>query len=254
MVSVFLSHSKHDKPFVRELANFLTQDDQIHVWLDEREIAPGDNIVGKIQEGLDADVILLILSPDSVDSQWVKEEWTEAFWEQTYNQKTKLVGVHYRDCDIPRLLRNKSNFDLRRNHPEGFRKIRTWLLGQHPAPPRPSHLPARSTAIHRTRRRTGRIATAIERQRRSSAPARHARTRKEHLGWPDARWHAGAVYVHRDLLGLVGFALLLLLKKHRDLIATLKRTIKRSLFPFNKPGINNAALGGSAFVVGNGKS
>jgi len=144
MVSVFLSHSSKDKPFVRELADFLERDGQIKAWLDEREIAPGENIVSGIAEGLDSDFILLILSPDSVDSSWVKEEWTDAFWDQTNNRKTKLLGVLYRDCTIPRLLRNKKYFDLRKNQPEGFREIRTFLLTKQPAPPqRVNYLPVR---------------------------------------------------------------------------------------------------------------
>jgi len=48
MIRVFLSHSSKDKPFVRELAEFLERDGEIGVWLDEREIAAGENIVGKI--------------------------------------------------------------------------------------------------------------------------------------------------------------------------------------------------------------
>ncbi|MGA2592591.1 MAG: TIR domain-containing protein [Bryobacteraceae bacterium] len=144
MPSVFLSHSSKDKPFVRELAAFLEKDGDIKVWLDEREIAPGGNIVSGIAEGLDSDFILLILSPDSVDSNWVKEEWTDAFWDQTNNRKTKLLGVLYRDCNIPRLLRNKKYFDLRTNQPQGFREIRTFLLTQKPATPqRVNYLPVR---------------------------------------------------------------------------------------------------------------
>jgi TIR domain len=104
MISVFISHSSKDKPFVRELADFLERDGEIKAWLDEREIAPGQNIVTRIADGLDSDFILLILSPDSVDSNWVKEEWTDAFWDQTNNRKTKLLGVSYRDCKIPQLL------------------------------------------------------------------------------------------------------------------------------------------------------
>ena len=52
MISVFLSHSNKDKPFVRELAEFLERDGDIKVWLDEREIGAGQNIVGRIAEGL----------------------------------------------------------------------------------------------------------------------------------------------------------------------------------------------------------
>jgi tetratricopeptide (TPR) repeat protein len=144
VISVFLSHSSKDNSFVRELADELGRDGQIKVWLDEREIAPGQNIVTRIKEALDADFVLLILSPDSVDSSWVEQEWTDAFWEQANNRKTKLLGVLYRDCTIPRLLRNKKYFDLRTNHPEGFREIRTFLLTERPAQPeRINYLPVR---------------------------------------------------------------------------------------------------------------
>jgi tetratricopeptide (TPR) repeat protein len=144
MPSVFLSHSSIDKPFVRELASFLQQDDQIKVWLDEAEIAPGENIVTKIADGLESDFVLYIMSPDSVASNWVKEEWTDAFWEQTNKGEVKLAGVLYKDCAIPRLIRNKKYFDLRSNQPEGFRQIRTWLLTGRPVtPPRVNLLPTR---------------------------------------------------------------------------------------------------------------
>ena len=144
MVSVFLSHSSKDKPFVRDLADALEAGGELKVWLDEREIDYGANIVLKIAEGLDADVVLLILSPDSVDSNWVKEEWTDAYWEHVNSQTTKLAGVLYRDCTIPRMLRNKKYFDLRTNQPEGFRQIKTWLLGLRPPVAPLIHLPQRS--------------------------------------------------------------------------------------------------------------
>ena len=143
MVRVFLSHSSKDKPFVRMLADELEAGGEIKVWLDEREIDYGDNSVLKMEEGLDADAVLLILSPDSVESNWVKEEWTDAFWDQTNTARIKLAPVLHRDCRIPHFLRNKKPFDLRTNQTEGFRAIRTWLLGLRPAPPPVVHIPQR---------------------------------------------------------------------------------------------------------------
>jgi len=143
MVRVFLSHSSKDKPFVRDLARELEIGGEIKVWFDEHEIDYGENAVLKMEEGLDADAVLLILSPDSVDSNWVKEEWTDAFWDQTNSERIKLAPVLHRDCRIPHFLRNKKPFDLRTNQPEGFRKIRAWLLGQRPAPSPVMHLPQR---------------------------------------------------------------------------------------------------------------
>jgi len=144
MHSVFLSHSSRDKPFVRNLAAHLRQHPEISVWLDETQIAPGANIVTQISAGLDSEFVLFILSPDSVNSRWVAEEWSDAFWQQTNEGRIKLATVLYRDCPIPRLLGNKQYFDLRTNHPAGFRQIATWLLTQQPAPPpRINPLPTR---------------------------------------------------------------------------------------------------------------
>src|SRR5450432_2036766 len=116
MVSAFISHSSKDKAFVRELADFLMRGNEIEVFLDERSIGFGDDIVAKIQSGLNHDVVLLILSPDSVQSKWVQQEYGDAFWEQTNTSRTKLLPVLYRDCAIPHLIKNKKHFDLRKNH------------------------------------------------------------------------------------------------------------------------------------------
>jgi hypothetical protein len=64
-------------------------------------------------------------------------------WEQTNTGKIKLIGVLYRDCSIPRLIRNTKCFDLRTGHPDGFRQINAWLLGKYPPVPPPQHLPQR---------------------------------------------------------------------------------------------------------------
>ena len=76
-------------PSSATLADALEAGGEIKVWLDEREIDYGENIVLKIADGLDADFVLLILSPDSVDSKWVKEEWTDAYWEQVVKPARK---------------------------------------------------------------------------------------------------------------------------------------------------------------------
>ena len=73
----------------------------------------------------------------------MKEEWTDAFWEQTNDRKRNCWAVLYRDTQHL-LPRNKKYFDLRKNQPEGFREIRTFLLTQQPAPPvRVNYLPVK---------------------------------------------------------------------------------------------------------------
>jgi hypothetical protein len=55
----------------------------------------------------------------------VEEEWTAKYWDQINTGKLQLAPVLYRDCQIPYLLKNKRRFDLRTNHPDGFRQIKS---------------------------------------------------------------------------------------------------------------------------------
>ncbi len=75
MVKVFMSHSSVDKPFVERLSTDLRTREGIDAWLDKWEILPGDRFPSKIEEGLStAAVFILVLSPQSVNSQWVSYE------------------------------------------------------------------------------------------------------------------------------------------------------------------------------------
>ena len=73
-MKVFISHSSKDKPMVETLANDLSNRG-FEVWLDKWEIVPGDNIVDKINSGLEAaDAGLIVFSVHSADSNWVSAE------------------------------------------------------------------------------------------------------------------------------------------------------------------------------------
>lgn len=53
MPSLFLSHSSADKTFVEKLAKDL-EGVGVNVWFDKWEIKVGDSLTGKIEEGLQA--------------------------------------------------------------------------------------------------------------------------------------------------------------------------------------------------------
>ena len=102
--SIFLSHNKEDKTFVRQLAEDLGRAGII-AWLDEAEIKPGDSIIEKIEEGLHGSKYLaVILSPSSVNSSWVKRELRAVLHQQiTINSKT-VIPLLYKQCEIPLFL------------------------------------------------------------------------------------------------------------------------------------------------------
>ena len=78
---VFISHAPEDKDrFVIDFASRL-REQGIDAWLDRWEMLPGDSLVDKLfEEGIhSATAIVIVLSTNSVDKPWVREEINAAF-------------------------------------------------------------------------------------------------------------------------------------------------------------------------------
>jgi hypothetical protein len=75
MAKIFISYSRKDEAFARQLATRLSGADA-QVWIDVEDIPVGQKWSQAIQVGLDdAEVMLVIISPDSMDSSNVADEW-----------------------------------------------------------------------------------------------------------------------------------------------------------------------------------
>jgi hypothetical protein len=76
---VFVCHASEDKAGVaRPLYEHLTQRG-IACWIDEAEIAWGESIVGKIQQGLSrARYVIVVLSPQLLQKKWAQKELRSA--------------------------------------------------------------------------------------------------------------------------------------------------------------------------------
>ena len=73
---LFVSHSSQDNDWCRPFVAALTSaDPSLDVWYDEHGLSGGSAWVQTLQQELQArDVVVLILTPDSLASQWVQEE------------------------------------------------------------------------------------------------------------------------------------------------------------------------------------
>src|SRR5207249_9631642 len=72
--SVFLSHSSKDRAFVEKLANVLASH-RIPVWYSRVDIQGAKQWHDEIGRGLkNSDWLVVVLSPNSVKSPWVKHE------------------------------------------------------------------------------------------------------------------------------------------------------------------------------------
>lgn len=146
-MKAFISYSSRDEEFVLRLATDLRTREGIDAWLDQWEIKPGDRIPARIEEGLSrADVFILVLSPDSVNSPWV--EYERQTWltmqideekrakEESCPPTRRLIPVFYRDCQKPAFLQPIHHVVIKdQDYEDGFKRLVSAILG---VPKKPS--------------------------------------------------------------------------------------------------------------------
>jgi hypothetical protein len=146
-MKAFISHSSIDKPFVERLATDLRTREGIDAWLDKWEILPGDRIPEKLEEGLsNAGIFVLVLSPESVNSQWVSYERDAWLTAQVNEEKRarqesrtpsrRLIPVLYKDCEKPFFLQSFLHVSINdENYEEGFQQLVRGMRGESGKPP-----------------------------------------------------------------------------------------------------------------------
>ena len=128
---VFLSHSSLDRTFADSIADTL-RNHGIPVWYSITNILGAQQWHDEIGEALDrCDWFVVILSPNSVQSTWVKRELTFALNNNKYNDK--IIPLIYQSCDYKKLswtLDLVQMIDFSDNTESGFRELlRTWGIG-----------------------------------------------------------------------------------------------------------------------------
>lgn len=104
--TVFISYSRQDSYFANLVAQGIAEQTQYEVWLDIHSISPAEDWMDRIDAGIDNSfALILILSPDSVKSQYVIYEWSYAL-----GKELTVIPIEYRKIDNPeavhRRLRN----------------------------------------------------------------------------------------------------------------------------------------------------
>lgn len=146
-MKVFISHSSVDTKFVLHLATDLRTREGIDAWLDRWEINPGDRIPERLEEGLsEAEVLILVLSPDSVNSQWVEYErqtWLAMQIEEEKRAKEesrpparRLIPILYRDCQKPPFLQLIHHVKITdQEYENGFKQLVNAIMRVSEKPP-----------------------------------------------------------------------------------------------------------------------
>jgi 3',5'-cyclic AMP phosphodiesterase CpdA len=125
----------------------------------EGQLAPGGDLLEKVEQALQADAVLVLLSPDSTPARWVRERWESVLVRQPHEYGTRVALALLADCRFPPLLRHQTFFDLASDRLAAFRRIKQWLLQVRPlpnpisfAPPPPDPRPGREAELEELRR------------------------------------------------------------------------------------------------------
>jgi hypothetical protein len=107
MTQVFISYSRSDMEFVQRLAMDLNSAG-LDVWWDLSDIQGSDVWERKIEEGLNAsNFFIVVLSPASLDSRWVRREYLSAD-----NKGIKIIPLKLKTYDeVPLTLRDIQPID-----------------------------------------------------------------------------------------------------------------------------------------------
>jgi hypothetical protein len=123
VLSIFLSHSHADKPFARRLSESL-RGHGIGSWLDEAEIRVGDSLIQKIEVAIrDCTYLGVILSPQSVESEWVRREVEIALNDEIHGRRVKVLPLLHRPCQLPGFLVGKFYADFSDNFESGLSRL-----------------------------------------------------------------------------------------------------------------------------------
>lgn len=127
---VFLSHSSSDAKFTARLAQVLVAH-RLKIFVSKQHIRGAQEWHDEIGAALKrCDWFVVVLSPHSVRSTWVKHELIYALQENRY--KEHILPILYRTCDPDQLSWTLSAFqwiDFRKDFDEGCRELLSvWEL------------------------------------------------------------------------------------------------------------------------------
>jgi TIR domain len=121
--SVFVSHATSDNAIAERLAKGM-QAVGYRSWYSGWDLAAGDSIVGKIGQALSTpDVLIVLLSKESVASHWVMSELNAALMQQLSGSDVLVIPIQLEECPIPALLQDILRIDLREGFEPGFLKL-----------------------------------------------------------------------------------------------------------------------------------
>ena len=118
MAIAFMSYASKDDHFA-DLATRILEDAGIQVWIDDGALRAGEEWRNAIDQGISsADVVLVLLTPQSCESPYVTYEWAFAL-----GKGIKVIPLLFEECEIHPRLVVLQYFDFRNQRTGPWQKL-----------------------------------------------------------------------------------------------------------------------------------
>jgi len=116
--SIFFSYSRSDAEFAHKLAKDL-QDQGYKIWIDQVSVEAGSRWDKEVEKALiSTDILLIILSPESVSSENVMDEFAFAL-----EENKKIIPVLFKECKVPLRLRRLQYIDFTKEYSVSVKQL-----------------------------------------------------------------------------------------------------------------------------------
>ena len=122
-MTIFISYTHANSDIAERIGAELVRERKT-VWIDKWELHVGDSLVAKIEEAIQAsDALIVVLSKDSVNSQWCKQEFSSGLLRELEEKRVVVLPAVIEECELPLFLRGKKYADFRKDFDVGMRQI-----------------------------------------------------------------------------------------------------------------------------------
>lgn len=128
MATAFFAHARPDHDVATRLAGFLEFGCDLTCCVDDGQVGENQDLIAKAEEGLGADVLLLLLSPSSSPTRWVRERWEPVLFQQARQANVEVVTMLLEKCPFPALLRRRNFIDATTNWLTAQRLLKRWFM------------------------------------------------------------------------------------------------------------------------------
>jgi TIR domain len=123
----FLAHAAADHEFALELAQFLEAGCDVICYADEGMLPQGGDLLSKAEEGLAADVLMLLLSEDAWPARRPRQEWEPILADQAREADAEVAAFLLSECPFPEVWRRRNFFDGSRERLKAMRLVKRWF-------------------------------------------------------------------------------------------------------------------------------